>query len=82
MKPKFLITVLALLLVFPLMAAGCPGCSEALFDPAQAAIKAGTLRGYLISIALLLGLPVAMVAGVAVALSRASRRSQRVRRAG
>ena len=60
-----------------LSAYACPGCSEALFDPAQGAARVGTLRGYLISIVMLLGIPVLMIAWVAMAVARASRRRRR-----
>ena len=57
----------------------CPGCSEALFDPAQGAARAGSLRGYLVSIIVLLGAPALMIGGVTLAVMRASRRAQRGR---
>ena len=52
----------------------CPGCSEALFDPTQGAARVGTLRGYLLSIIVLLGVPVVMIGAIVVAIVRAQRR--------
>ena len=79
---KFLmcaVVSLSIFLALPLIAVGCPGCSEALFDPSQVAARIGTLRGYLISIMVLLGIPALMIAGVATAVVRASRRLRRRR---
>ena len=68
-----------LLLLAPCVAWACPGCSEALFDPAQGAARVGSLRGYLVSIIVLLGVPALMIGGVTLAVMRASRRAQRGR---
>ena len=78
MKRIALWSVLIMLAV-PWIAHACPGCSEALFDPAQGAARVGTLRGYLVSIVVLLGVPALMIGGVALAVVRASRRARRGR---
>ncbi len=54
----------------------CPLCKEALFDPAQAKQTAGTAKGYAVSISLLLGMPVLLIGGVALALLRGRRLTQ------
>ena len=71
--------VLAVCVLWTVRAWACPGCSEALFDPAQGAARVGTLRGYLVSILVLLGMPVLMIGGVTVAVMRAARRARRAR---
>ena len=68
-----------LVLAVPWITHACPGCSEALFDPAQGAARVGTLRGYLVSIVVLLGVPALMIGGVALAVMRASQRLRRAR---
>ncbi len=55
----------------------CPGCSEALFDPAQAEQAVRTARGFAWSIYTLLAVPVLLVAGIATLIVRASRRVRR-----
>ena len=71
--PALRAVLAAYVAISPAIVWACPGCSEALFDPTQAAATAGTLRGYLVSIVVLLGLPVLMIGGIALALRRASR---------
>lgn len=56
----------------------CPGCKEALYDPAQSKQVAATAKGYAISISLLLGVPVLLIGGVATAIVRQRRPSGRV----
>ncbi|MBI3321509.1 MAG: hypothetical protein HYZ91_04485 [Candidatus Omnitrophica bacterium] len=55
----------------------CPGCKEALFDPAHLTQRLSTARGYALSIALLLAMPVGLVSGVTLLVVRAQRRSKR-----
>ena len=54
----------------------CPLCSQALFSPGETAAQVGTLKGYLVSVAALLGLPLAMIGGIALWIVRASRRAK------
>ena len=63
-----------IVLAVPWIAHACPGCSEALFDPAQGAARVGTLRGYLVSIVVLLGVPALMIGAISVAIFRARHR--------
>ena len=83
LKPATRLAVVCCLLsvvcLWAVSAQACPGCSEALFDPAQGAARVGTLRGYLVSIVVLLGVPVLMIGGMAMAVVRASRRARRGR---
>ncbi len=62
---------------FATVARACPGCSEALFDPAQAEQAVRTARGFAWSIYTLLAVPLLLVAGVATLIVRASRRVRR-----
>ena len=71
--------LLSVVLLWAFSVQACPGCSEALFDPAQGAARVGSLRGYLVSIIVLLGVPALMIGGVTLAVVRASRRAQRGR---
>ncbi len=63
---------------FFLSAAGaCPGCKEALFEPGKISQNLATARGYALSIALLLGIPVVLMGTIAVLLVRARRKAAR-----
>ena len=52
----------------------CPGCKEALFDPAQLPQKLATAKGYAISIGLLLTVPAALIGGLIALIIHAQRR--------
>ena len=54
----------------------CPTCKEALFEPDQLAQKLSAAKGYGLSIALLLGMPVALLGGVAALIVRAQRQKR------
>ncbi len=54
----------------------CPLCSQALFSPGETTAQVGALKGYLVSIVALLGLPLVMIGGIAVWVVRASRRTK------
>ncbi|MDP3723861.1 MAG: hypothetical protein Q8R91_10290 [Candidatus Omnitrophota bacterium] len=54
----------------------CPGCKEALFDPSQLPQRLSTARGYALSIGLMLGVPIALVGGVALLILHARGRSR------
>ena len=72
---RFLIAVLAVfMLACPWAADACPGCKEALFDPAQLPQKLATARGYAMSIGLLLAVPFGLVGGITTLIIRAQRR--------
>ena len=58
-------------------ASACPGCKEALFEPGKIAERVAIARGYALSIALLLGIPVALLGTIAILLVRARRRALR-----
>ena len=60
-----------------LSASACPGCKEALFEPGKIAERVAIARGYALSIALLLGIPVALLGTIAILLVRARRRALR-----
>ena len=69
--------VLVYLLLYHVPAAeACPMCAEALFAPGEGAARAGLARGYLVSIATLLGIPLLLVGGIATMVARAVRRSK------
>jgi hypothetical protein len=55
----------------------CPGCKDALFDVSGARQAVTTAHGYAITIALLLGVPLTLLGGVAALVVRAQRRSRR-----
>lgn len=55
-------------------ALACPACKEALFDPAQARQIMSAAGGYALSIGLLLGVPFALVGGLALMIVRQARR--------
>ena len=61
------------LLTFPTVAWGCPGCKESLFDPSQLPQRLATARGYALSIAVMLSVPLVLVTGVAALIFRAAR---------
>lgn len=73
-SPGHPVTVFLLVLLWSGLAWACPLCKEALFDPAQARQLAGTAKGYAVSIALLLGVPLLMIGGIAAAIFRSRRR--------
>lgn len=52
----------------------CPGCKESLFDPAELPQRLSAAKGYALSIALLLGTPVALIGGVTALILRHQRR--------
>ena len=52
----------------------CPGCKEALFDPAQLPQRLSTARGYALSIGLLLMVPATLIGGLTALIVRAQRR--------
>ncbi len=56
----------------------CPFCSEALFSPGQAAAQQGVWKGYLVSIAVLICIPLVLVGTIALVIVRAMRRSRRL----
>jgi hypothetical protein len=61
---------------FFLSAAGaCPGCKEALFEPGKISQNLATARGYASSIALLLGVPAALLGTITLLVVRARRKS-------
>jgi hypothetical protein len=70
---SLLLLALVLLSMVP-QAEGCPGCKEALFDPAQLSQKLATAKGYALSIGLLLAVPFALVGAIAAIVVRAQRR--------
>ena len=72
----FAFFLLSCLFVFPVMVSACPGCKEALFDPGQLQQRLAAARGYALSIGLMLGMPLALVGGVALLILRASRRAR------
>ena len=70
--------MLLILLGLPVAASACPGCKEALFDPAQLQQKLSTARGYALSIGVMLMVPVALIGGVAAGIIRAAKRKKHV----
>ena len=54
-------------------ASACPGCKEALFDPGQLPQKLATAKGYALSIGLMLGMPAALIGGIAWLIARGAR---------
>ena len=54
----------------------CPLCKEALFSPGEAAAQSRVVQGYAISIAVLLGIPILLVGGLALWLVRSARRTK------
>jgi len=65
-----------LLALVPTAVWACPTCKEALFEPDQLAQKLSMAKGYALSIALLLGMPVALLGGVTTLIIRAQRQKQ------
>lgn len=63
-----------LYVAFPSVAEACPGCKEALFDPAQLPQRLRTAQGYAWSIAALLGVPLTLIGGLTVWVVRHQRR--------
>ena len=68
----FLVACSALL--WPTLTRACPGCKEALFDPGQLQQKLSTAKGYALSIALLLSVPLALIGGITALIIRARHR--------
>ena len=58
----------------------CPGCKEALFDPAGLPQRLSTARGYALSIGLLLTIPAGLVGTLTALIVRAHRRTLRDKR--
>jgi hypothetical protein len=54
----------------------CPGCKEALFDPAGLQERLAAARGMAASILLMLAVPVALIGGIAFGVARSARRRQ------
>ena len=52
----------------------CPLCKEGLFSPGESAARSGAAQGYAWSIALLLGVPLAMLIGISALIARAGHR--------
>ena len=71
-------TAVVLLLAVSSEVSACPLCKEALFDPGQMHQRLATAKGYALSIALLLSVPAALVAGVTTLIVRAHRRKRHV----
>lgn len=63
-----------LYVAFPSIAEACPGCKEALFDPAQLPQRLRTARGYAWSIAALLGVPLTLIGGLTLWVVKSQRR--------
>ena len=61
-------------LLAPAAAWACPGCKEALFDPAQGEQVVRTAQGYALSIGLLLVTPALCVGGLTWWIVRQARR--------
>jgi len=70
--------LLGFLFVWPARVMACPLCKEALFDPGQMHQRLATAKGYALSIALLLSVPAALVAGVTALIVRAHKRNKHV----
>ena len=66
----------AALLLFPSLVSACPGCKEALFEPGKLSQNLATARGYALSIALLLGVPAALLGTITLLVVRARRKSR------
>lgn len=58
------LSCLTVLLVLPTWAAACPGCKEALFDPAQLPQKLATAKAYAVSIGVMLAVPTLLIGGL------------------
>ena len=71
-----LLLVLLMVFVPVVSSSACPTCKEALFEPDQLAQKLSAAKGYGLSIALLLGMPVALLGGVAALIVRAQRQKR------
>ena len=70
----FIWTMVCLVTIFPSVVSACPGCKDALFDVSGARQAVQTAHGYALTIALLLGVPLALLGGVAALVVRAHRR--------
>ena len=77
-NPKLLMLTGFFLLIFSAVSWACPGCKEALFDISQARQSLKIAQGYALTIALLLGVPLALLGGVAALVVRAHRRNKHV----
>ena len=72
---RFIFLLLATYYLLPTVLWACPLCKEALLDPGQAAAQSGVARGYALSIAALLGVPVVLMGLIAWRIVQASRRA-------
>ena len=63
----------AIVLSWATTALACPLCKDALFDPGQAEAASRAARGYALSIAALISVPLVLVIGSIVWIVRASR---------
>lgn len=70
----FLLTAYCLL---PTLLWACPLCKDALLSTGDAAVARRAASGYTISIAALLGVPIVLIGGTTVALTRSARRANR-----
>ncbi len=61
------------LLALPALAAACPMCKEALFDPGQLPQRLSTARGYALSIGVLLLVPLSLIVSVVMLIMHAKR---------
>lgn len=73
------IGVFVSLFAFPAAVRACPGCKEALIEPAQALQKQSTARGYNLSIALMLAVPATLIGATSALVVRSGRRNRRLR---
>ena len=67
----------AMVCLLPTIADACPGCKEALFDPAQLQQKLATAKGYAWSIGLFLSMPCVLIGSIVTLIVRARGRRQR-----
>ena len=72
---RVLVVLLMTCGVLPTVLWACPLCKDALLDPGQAAAQSGVARGYALSIAALLGVPVVLMGLIAWRIVQASRRA-------
>ena len=54
----------------------CPGCKEALVDPAELPQRLAAAKGYAASIGLMLVVPLSLVGGLTAVIVRSSRRQR------
>ena len=77
---NYLITLLAVVLYSRLVEA-CPACKDSLFDAGDLPHRLATARGYALSIALLLCVPLLLIGSVSILIIRAYRRAHADERA-